>query len=81
MNKRNQLDIGQGIFDMSVIFSLQTKSLFEAKKMLFDHIEVSKARDNNKRKAVELVKKSRSVQSLMVDCANFSLAFQGYKVL
>ena len=74
--------IGEGIFTMEFVNTLDKFTHLDAAKNACNEvIEQSTAKDSNKQKARQLVYKSRTVRELMHGAANFSLSFQGLKVI
>lgn len=78
---RSHHEIGEGIFDMSFINSLQSMSFEDAKKAACEKIESSLAKERNKERARKMLGQAHSLSSLMIATSNFSLSFAGYKVL
>lgn len=70
-------DFGQGIFDMKFISSLQGKNFVECECLAMEKIAQSSATEMNKNKAGLMIKRSPSVNSMMISMSNFSLAHQG----
>lgn len=75
--KRSEQDVGEGMFNMRFIASLEDLPLEKAKELAKERAENSKAKANNVRKAIDLINKSNKVDNLMISLANFSFSHQG----
>ena len=64
---------GTSFFTMPLISSLEKMNLSDAKDKLEKVVNDSNAREENKRKALSMIKKEPSVKSLMISASNFIL--------
>jgi len=72
-----------GIFTMDLITKVtQTRDLVAAKQLAVAAIDAAEtARSENKERARTMVRQSATINQLAIGMSNFSLSFQGYKVI
>lgn len=75
-------DFGQGIFDMEFINEVNDEKDFgKQKAMSIAKAKGSKATEENKTKAINMVNFAKNSKALLMAMTNFSLSHQGLKTL
>ena len=65
---------GKSFFQMDLISKIEKMDLEDAKEVLMKAVVSSKATDDNKKKAKQMISKCNSVKSLMIGASNFLLS-------
>lgn len=79
--KRSELHLGEGIFPMHFISSLENLDHDTAIAKCLEQIKNSSANDMNKNKARSVVLNSSNMIGLLLSITNFNLAHQGLSSL